>query len=90
MLALLTSVLDIRYIVEKFYPSLLKSAGTELVASGVALVIILALSDFEETKDADPKMLALIDANVPDFIDALIDNKDVASEAKRIWEESGA
>jgi hypothetical protein len=48
MLARLRSVIDERYLVEDFYPQLLKYAGSVKTVEGLELMITLAIFDYTE------------------------------------------
>jgi hypothetical protein len=74
------------YLVEKFYPLLLKDAGRQLVAKGVVMLFIQTLHDY--TDGMPPMMWSVMFSRVPDYIDALVDDKEVATEAKAFLQEA--
>jgi hypothetical protein len=71
---------------EKFYPLLLKSAGQELVAPGIIMMFALAIHDY--TKDMPPIMANLLYQQIPQFIDALVKDSEIANDAKDFLKES--
>jgi hypothetical protein len=86
MLKRLVSVSDESHFQERFYPILLRSANRELVAGGVVMMFTLAIHDY--TKGMPPMMANLVYMYVPRFIDALVDDKQVASDAKKFLQEA--
>lgn len=68
-------------LVERFYPLIAEEAGCELVAEGVAMMLTLKVHDFAESYP--PPMGAFLSLYVPRFIDALVDDKEVAEDAKK-------
>lgn len=70
---------------ERFYPMLLKEAGKNLAPTGIALMLVLAISDY--TEGMPPSMTAIMYMMAPDLIDALVDDLDVAVETKAILQE---
>lgn len=86
MLRRLVSVSDESHFQERFYPILLQSAERELVAQGVVMMFSLAIYDY--TKGMPPMMSGLVYMYVPKFIDVLVDDKEVASEAKKFLQEA--
>jgi len=86
MLKRLVAVSDESHFQERFYPILAQSAGRELVASGVVMMLTLAIHDY--TKGMPPMMAGLVHMYVPQFIDALVDDKEVAEQAKVFHKEA--
>lgn len=82
----LQSVSNESHFRERFYPILLKSAGRKLVAGGVVMMFALAIHDY--TQGMPPMMAGLVFMYVPAFIDALIDDAEVATAAKEIAKEA--
>ncbi len=81
MLERLITVNDNAHLQEKFYPKLLMHAETEKVAMGV--VMILQIASCEYTKGLPAVMTVVLNMNMPAFIDALVEDKEVAAEAKK-------
>ena len=76
----LTAVCNESSVVRKLYPQIASMAGQELNYQGVILTLVLAWSDFSE--QYPPPLGAVLWLYVPDWIDALIDDKEVAQAAK--------
>jgi hypothetical protein len=85
MLKRLLGVCDMSHMEERFYPILLKNAGQERVASGVVMMLALAIHDYTEGMPA--MMSGLIYMEAPNFIDALVDDKEVAEQAKTFLQQ---
>lgn len=85
MLRRLVAVNDSSHYQERFYPILLKQAGQERVAEGIVLMLSLAVHEY--TAGMHHQMANLLFMEVPDFIDALIDDKEAAEKTKVMWEE---
>lgn len=84
-----------------FYPLLLESAGKEKDAKDIALMLTLAIDDFAEQstlgKDGDGKTFKAIKSfeksfmykhKVPELIDILVDDSEIAQEAKEFFERA--
>jgi len=71
---------------ERFYPILLKSAGQERVAQSVVLMLALAIHDY--VKGMPSVMTDLMYMQAPQFIDALVDNPEVAEQTKTFLQEA--
>ncbi len=80
MLRRLVAANDEPHYQEGLYPLLLKNAGQQRIAGGVVTMFALAIADY--TKDMPGTMRSLVFMSVPDLIDALVDDKEVADEAK--------
>lgn len=76
----LRAVYDDDYMAERFYSSIAEEAGHELVAEGVVMMLTLKVYDFAEGYPAP--MGAVLSLYAPQFIDALVDDKEVAKAAK--------
>lgn len=86
MLRRLLKVCDESHFQEKFYPILLERAGQTIVAQGIVIWFTLAIHDYSEGM---PKIISnLVYAFVPRFIETLIDDLEVAEEAKSIFNEA--
>lgn len=86
MLQRLLKVNDISHLQERFYPILLKSAGQERVAQGVVLMLMLAIHDY--IKGMPKVMEGVMCMQAPQFIDALVEDHEVAEQAKQFLQES--
>ena len=84
----LKTVDDDAYMAEKFYTMVANEAGRELVAQGVVLMFTLKIHDFVASGDYPPVIGTLLHLNVARYIDALVDDKEVAEEAKRFHQEA--
>jgi len=85
MLPRLIEVSDDRYMVEHLYPFLLKQAGKTRVPVGVIVMLDTAIATFMED-------LPLIVQNgaiklIPKFVDALVEDRKAALEAKNFYNE---
>ena len=74
------------YMAERFYPLIAQAAGRELVAQGVVMMLTLKIHDFVSS-GYPPVMSGILHMYIPQLIDALVDDKDVAKEAKRFHQE---
>lgn len=81
----LSAVNDERNMVEKLYPEIARRSGTELLPQGIVLMFELAAYNFG--KQYPPPASAIVRGFVPLWIDALIDDKKVADEAKKWLED---
>jgi len=75
------------YMAERFYPLIAQEGGRELVAQGVVMMLTLKIHDFMSS-GYPPVMTGILHMYVPQLIDALVDDKDVAEEAKRFHQEA--
>jgi hypothetical protein len=80
----LNKVDDNSHLQERFYPLLLKNAGEERVATGVVLMITLAIHDYSE--GMPPMIRGLMFMKMEDYLQALIDDEDVLQEAIRFFQ----
>jgi len=83
----LTKAYDDAYMAERFYPLIAQEAGHELVAKGIVMMLTLKIHDFVAS-GYPPVMTGILHMYVPQFIDALVDDKDVAEESKRFHKEA--
>lgn len=81
----LKQVLDDEYMAQKFYPLIAQYGGEQKVAMGVVMMLVLAIEDFMQS-GYPAAMRGILYMDVPRFIDALIDDKEVAEEAKMHWQ----
>lgn len=86
MLQCLLEVDDDSHLQERFYPKLLKQAGQQKVAMGVVMLLQIAIHDYTEGMPAS--MGAIMNMRMPDFIDALVPDEEVAKEAKAFFEQT--
>jgi len=75
------------YMAERFYPLIVQEAGRELVAQGVVMMLTLKIHDFMSS-GYPPVMTGILHMYVPQLIDALVDDKEIAEEAKRFHQEA--
>ena len=85
MLQRLLKVNNEGHLTEKFYPILLRDAGQQRVGAGVVMMLALAIHDY--TEGMPPIMANAMYMKAPEFIDALIDDKEVAKNAKDFLQE---
>ena len=83
----LRSVYNDDYMAERFYPLIAQSAGRQLVGEGVVMMLTLAIADFVR-QGYPPQMEAILMMYAPMYIDALVDDKEVAKTAKRFLKEA--
>ena len=86
MLKRLLKVSDNSHAQERFYPILLQSAGRVLVAQGVVMMLTLAIYDY--TEGMPPMMTNLMYMQAPHIIEALVDDKEIADQAKAFLQET--
>lgn len=86
MLCRLVGVHDNAHFQEHFYPILLNKAGHELFPEGVGIMILLAIHDYTVGMPlaATPMMYGL----APQYIDALVNDKELATRAKRFLKKA--
>lgn len=82
----LAEVDDNPYMAKRFHPLLAAEGGRELVAMGIVMMLNLKIHDFS-SQDYPPVIGALLQMNIPRYIDCLTDDQTVAEEAKLIWQE---
>lgn len=85
MLKRLVAVDDQPHFQERFYPILLRYAGTEKVAGGVVMMLTMAIYDY--TQGMPPLVAFLMHREVPQWIDALVTDPKVAEAAKAFHAE---
>ncbi len=88
MLQRLLKVDDNNHFQQKFYPKLLQEAGSQKVAMGVVMLLQLAIYDYIE--GMPPVMSRVMNMRMPDFIDALCPDEEVAREAKVFFAQAMA
>lgn len=82
----LVQVNDSAHLRERFYPLLLEHAGTEKVPDGVTLMVMLAIAEYTGNLPVVVQSAMLVSA--PRFIDALVDDAEVAAEAKQLFADA--
>lgn len=80
MLLSLIAVRDNGHYQQKFYPILLQDAGQRLCAQGIVMMFAIAIFDY--TQGMPPVLADIVYMDVPKFIDAIVDDQEVAKEAK--------
>ena len=68
---------------DRLYPLLLRHAGEKRVVQGLVRTFALAVSEY--ASDLLPVRVRILYKHVPGFIDALVDDKEMANEAKSLW-----
>ncbi len=86
MLRRLIGVIDEPHLRERFFPLLLKSAGEERVPEGIILMLSLAIHDY--TEGMPPVMTKLMYMRLPEFIDALVKDEQVAAQTKALYKKT--
>ena len=86
MLEKLITVDDNIRVQKEFYPYLLQKAGKEMSPKGYVVMFRIALSEFEKKFSSQER--AVLQAETPFFIDALIDDKDFADWVKQHLESN--
>lgn len=86
MLRRLLLVNNNSHLQQKFYPLLLEQAGVEKVALGVVMLLQLAIFDY--TKGLPAVIGGTLNMQMPNFIDALCPDEEVAEEARTLLEEA--
>lgn len=88
MLIRLLKVDDDQHIQSRFYPLLTKRAGEQKVATGLIVMLQLAIHDYTEGM---PAMIgALLNMRMSKYIDALCPDEEIAAEAKALFERANA
>jgi hypothetical protein len=83
----LKTVNDDAYMASTFYPLIAQAAGHELIAEGVVMMLTFKIHDYVSA-GYPPLIGNLLHAVVPRYIDALVDNKEIAEKAKRFHQEA--
>lgn len=77
-------------LVKNFYPYFIHyGAGLTTYPSGFLLVLDGAIFGYQDSNNPKRDVTSLL-GKIPDYIDALIDNKAYSEEYKRWWRELGA
>ncbi|MEE8131837.1 MAG: hypothetical protein V3T98_02225 [Candidatus Paceibacterota bacterium] len=85
----LKNVYDNDHVAERFYPMIAKEAKKQLVAEGVTMMFTLKIHDFVASGYRYPGVIEdILHMYVPSFIDAIIDDKEVAEAAKVFHQEA--
>ncbi|MFZ2500804.1 MAG: hypothetical protein WAW90_02330 [Minisyncoccia bacterium] len=74
-------------IVKYFYPKLLAMAGEQMTAEAVILLLDLAIAVYARSSETSATMEAALHKKMPEFIDALVDNPELAEEVKGLFKE---
>jgi len=86
MLRRLVALDNNSHLVQKFYPKLLKDAGTEKFPLGVVMLLILAIADY--TKGMPIQMQGIMEMKVPEIIKCMSPNEEFSGETLAAWEAS--
>ncbi len=84
MLARLLKIDDDQHL-QGFYQILLDKAGQERTASGIVLMLTLAISAYAKGMSSMPSVMYML---APDFIDALVSDPEMAEEAKNFLQKA--
>ncbi len=76
------------YMTEQFYPLIAQEGGRKLIARDVVIMLTIKIHYFVQSCGYLPMMEGVLHMYVPQFIDALIDDKDVADQAKHLHQEA--
>ena len=87
MLSRLRKVHNDSNIDQGLYPLLLKYAGSPKVASGIVMMLALAIDEYYKAENFPPIMLSILNSDIPDYIDALIDDPEIHKEAQAFWKK---
>ena len=71
---------------DRLYSVLLNEAGAEFNGTGIVMILMGAVRDYVGTMNA-PKAYEMCE-QLPNFIDALVDDPEVASQAKVVLKET--
>lgn len=82
----LTEVLDEHTMRERFYPFIARHGGAEKNAYGVVNIFALAIYDFMQG-GYPPVLSNVLYMWMPHFIEAIVDDQEVATQAKSILDE---
>ncbi len=85
MLQRLLKACDENHLKERFYPKLLKDAGTEKVAMGIVMMFVFAMNDYLTGMPA--VAIRTFNMLVPKLIEAVANDEEVAKEAKVLFEQ---
>lgn len=75
------------YMAERFYPLIAQEGDRELVAGGVVMMLTLKIHDFVAS-GYPPNTAGILHLYVPALIDALVDDQEIAEEAKQFHQEA--
>lgn len=87
MLRRLNTMEGADYITEAFYPFVLENAGRELSAEGIVAVLEQATLQYAFAAHS-PVTIAVLEAQIPSFIEVLVDDRCVREHAIRFWQNS--
>jgi len=79
----LTTVNDLHWNIEHFYPLIAKAGGTERAGSGLPLLFELAIAD---VTDGDP-LASVMRLLVPAWMRAIVDDAEVLAEGLAAFQE---
>jgi len=84
----LKTVSDDDVLIRSFFPLIAKEAGHELVAEGIPMMFALKIYEFINGGGYPSFLGGLLHLSVPNYIDALVDDKEIAEAAKSFYQES--
>ncbi|MCQ3944717.1 MAG: hypothetical protein DPW11_02995 [bacterium] len=85
MIARLMKVQDDE-LAQSLYRNVAQRAGEEKVAAGI--IMMFSLGIYDVCQGYPPMMQNLLSYNIPAWVDALVDDKEVADAAKAFWKEA--
>ena len=86
MMRRLKEVRDMGHLVKHLYPEFLKNAGNEYSAPGIVNMFLFGIDAFMQ-QGYPPVVNSLVSLSVPRWIDALVDDPEVAAAAKQFYNE---
>lgn len=87
MLRLLHTVYGGSHADQGFYPLILKYAGTSKVAAGIVMMLVLSIDEYIKNERLPYIMYGMLNSDIPRYIDAIVDDKEVRDEAKTFYEK---
>lgn len=85
IIARLTKVQDDE-LAQKLYKNIAQRAGEEKVAAGIIMIFTLGIYDV--CQGYPPMIQGLLLRRIPQWVDALVDDKEVAEAAKAFYKEA--
>ncbi len=71
-------------LIRSYYPAIVEAAGAELNSHGIVMLLLNATAEVDEV--ADSRVSAPLYGMIPRYIDAIVDDAGVATEAKNYWD----
>ncbi len=86
MLKRLLKVNQSEHMREMFFPLLLDCAGQICTSSRIVMILAIALED--ASKDLDPLIKGMMHDQIPQFVEALVEDEEAVKEVKEIWKKT--